>query len=136
MEPLPPALDAFARRHGAARDHLVFRPTREHALIPFLMQLHDRMAPDAVAVVADLVWQTAPTPDLARAFAPPPGREKVRPIEGYEMQAEHAGFEIADRLEVPRAEWTPHLPDAQRAAVDADTRGAARLAAWALRRSA
>lgn len=110
-------------------------PTRDAALIPLLHALHDALAPDARAVVADLVWQTAPTPELLRAFTPAAGRERVRPIEGFEMQVEHAGFDVVEKREVPRAAWTHALPDAQRAAVDADARGAARFMAWVLKPS-
>jgi len=130
----PPAeIAAFARRHRAASIALL--PAREGPLIPFLMRLHDDLPEGGVAVVADLVWQTAPTPDLMRAFAPAPGREKVRPIEGWEMQAEHAGLAILERHDLPREAWLPLLTPEQRAAVQADARGAAKLAAWALRRA-
>ncbi|MEA3202152.1 MAG: hypothetical protein QOE90_3580 [Thermoplasmata archaeon] len=127
---VPPSVAAFAKRHQAER---ALQP--EGPLIPFLMRLHDGLPPGGVAVVADVVWQTAPTPALARAFAPAPGGEKVRPIEGWEMQAEHAGFAIVEKLDVPRAEWAPHEGPARREAIEADERGAARLVAWALRRT-
>ncbi|GEM_PF-6987649 len=129
----PPEIVAFARRHGAGS--LAFLPTREGPLIPFLMRLHDGLPEGGVAVVADVVWQTAPTPDLIRAFAPAPGREKVRPIEGWEMQAEHAGLAIVERLDVPSSSWAPLATPEQRAALAGDARGAAKLAAWALRRA-
>ena len=124
-------LAAFAKRHEA-RDALV-RPTEDEALIPLLMRLHDQAPGGAVFVVADLVWQTAPTPELLQAFAPRPGRERVRPVEGYEMQCEHAGFAIVDKIELPRDAWAHLLSESQRAAVAADARGAAKMIAWALR---
>ncbi|HEX2022007.1 MAG TPA: hypothetical protein VHH36_04795 [Candidatus Thermoplasmatota archaeon] len=109
------------------------RPTRLGPLLPLLGQLRAALVEDGAGVVSEIVWQTAPTPDLIRAFAPPPGREKVRPIEGFEMQVEHAGFAIVERLDADRAAWAKLLPDAQRDAVLADDRGAARLCAWLLR---
>lgn len=108
-------------------------PTRELPLMRLLEATHRALRPDGRALIADLVWQTAPTPELLRAFARAPGRDKVRPIEGYEMQAQHAGFAIDERASVPVAHWAPALPPDARAAVDADTRGAARLAVWVLR---
>ena len=109
-------------------------PTRIGPLIPTLQQLRAALVPDGVLVVSDLVWQTAPTPELLRAF-PAPGREKVRPIEGWEMQAEHAGFDIVERRDVARDALMAALVGAQRDAVAADERGAAKLAVWALRKS-
>lgn len=126
--PFAPAEEGHAR--GAFAPML----TRHAALIPTLMALHDALPDGAVAVVSDFVWQTAPTPELVRAFAPAPGREKVRPVEGYEMQADHAGFEIAEKLALPRAAWLDALGAEQRQAAEADARGALQLVAWALRR--
>lgn len=108
-------------------------PSRDAPLIPLLRAMHGALRAGGVALVCDLVWQTAPTPELVRAFAPAPGREKVRPVEGYEMQAEHAGFEIAERatLDPALAAQTAQ----QRGALHADARGAARVVAWTLRRA-
>lgn len=112
-------------------------PTRLGPLIPTLQRLRDALAPGGVLAVADLVWQTAPSPELARAFAPAPGRERVRPIEGYEMQAEHAGLDLVAREDLPRERWAPLLANdaVKREALAADARGAAKVAAWALRRA-
>lgn len=107
-------------------------PTRFAPLMPFLSAARGALKDEGRAIVMDLVWQTAPTPALLRAFAPPAGRDKVRPIEGYEMQIEHAGFQILERVDVDLATWSAHLPAEQRAAVDADTRGAARVVIWVL----
>lgn len=109
-------------------------PTRFGPLIPFLQQAHRALVPDGLLVVAETVWQTAPTADLLRAYAPRPGGEKVRPIEGFEMQLDHAGFHILERLDVPREAWHPLVHDAaQRAALAGDQRGAAKVATWALK---
>lgn len=110
-------------------------PTRSHRLMPLLDAMHAALRADGVALVCDLVWHTAPSLDLIQAFAPPPGLEKVRPIEGYEMQVEHTRFDVASKEVVDRARWVPQLPPTQRAAVEADTRGAARLMLWTLRPS-
>lgn len=122
---------------GTADAVLCLQPTRFGPLIPTLQQIAAALAPGGILVASDLVWQTAPTPELMRAFAPPPGREKVRPIEGWEMQAEHAGFEVVERREATRAEWLAHLAKdpAQQTALLADERGAAKLALWALRKA-
>ena len=109
-------------------------PTRMGPLMPTLQQLGAALVPGGVLVVSDLVWQTAPTPELLRAF-PTPGREKVRPIEGWEMQAEHAGFDVVERRDLARESLLAALDGAQRDAVAADTRGAAKLAVWALRKA-
>lgn len=105
-------------------------------LIPTLVQLHDALAPGGRAIVTDVVWHTAPTPALALAFAPARGREKVRPIEGYEMQIEHAGFRIVERVDLKRDAWLRALAsdDPRRPAIEADARGAARACAWLLER--
>lgn len=107
-------------------------PTSFAPLMPFLGAAHAALKPEGRALFMDLVWQTAPTPELLRAFAAAPGREKVRPVEGYEMQLEHAGFRIQERVVVDRARWTAGLMAEQRAAVEADARGAARVVAWVL----
>jgi SAM-dependent methyltransferase len=119
---------------------LCFDPSRLGPLVRVLQDFHESLAPGGVAVVSDVVWQTAPTPQLAQAFAPQPGREKVRPIEGYEMQIDHAGFDVVERLDFGRAEWLAHVAHhpaagAQAAAIAADERGAARYSAWLLRPS-
>lgn len=113
---------------------VALQPTRLGPLIPHLRAFHDALKPDGRAVVSDLVWQTAPTPELMRAFAPPPGGEKVRPIEGYEMQLDHAGFAILERVDLDRAQWTGFYDAdaAKRDALAADARGAAKVAAWVL----
>lgn len=108
-------------------------PTSFAPLLPLLHAAHGALKPDGRLHLLDLVWQTAPTPELLRAFAAAPGREKVRPIEGYEMQIDHAGFDVEARLDLPRESWRAGLTDAQRAAVDQDARGAARLSLWTLR---
>lgn len=120
-------------------------PSRAAPLMPFLEAARQALLPASspslalapalapALFVCDIVWQTAPTPELLSAFAPAPGRDKVRPIEGYEMQIEHAGFEIDERLAIDRARWVPGLAPDTRAAVEADARGAAKLAAWRAR---
>lgn len=105
-------------------------PTNFVPLMPFLTAARAALKPDGRGLFMDLVWQTAPTPELLRAFVAAPGREKVRPVEGYEMQIEHAGFDIKERVDVDRARWTAGLTPEKRAAVAADTRGAARVVAW------
>lgn len=119
---------------GSADVVLCLAPTRFGALIPLLGQVRAALADGGVAVVTDLVWQTAPTPELIRAFSVP-GREKVRPVEGFEMQAEHAGFEIIERAEVERDDVLASYQGPQRDAIAADERGAARVCAWALRKA-
>lgn len=111
-------------------------PTAAAPLLPLLSAMRGAVHDQSRLFLLDLVWQTAPTPELMRAFAPPPGRERVRPVEGYEMQMEHAGFDVTERHEGDRAAWARGLPEAQRAAVMADTRGAARLVAWVLKPTA
>lgn len=115
---------------------LALAPSRFAPLIPLLTAARAAIREGGLAIVADFVWQTAPTPELIRAFAPAPGRERVRPIEGYEMQIEHAGFSILERHDVDRARWAASLPTEERGAVQADTRGSARVVAWVLRPSA
>ena len=122
-------------REGEAQGAFAPWLTKHAPLLPTLARLHDALPEGAPLVMADLVWQTAPTPGLARAFAPEPGRDKVRPIEAYEMQAEHAGFVLVEKHEVPREAWRPMLSPAQQAELDADARGAARLMAWVFRRA-
>lgn len=109
-------------------------PSRFGAPMPVAQALA-RAAP--LAIVAELVWQTAPTPDLARAFAPKPGHDKVRPVEGFEMQVEHAGWRIVERVDVGRDAWLAFLPadDPRRKAIEADDRGAARVAIRVLERA-
>jgi hypothetical protein len=88
-----------------------------------------------MAFLADLVWATAPSPDLARAFAT--GRaDKVRPMEGFEMQVEQAGWRIVAREHVARDAWLAHLRagDPRRGVVEADARQAARVLMLALER--
>ena len=123
-----------AEAKGAA-GVLMLQPARWGPLIPQLMAVHDALAPGGLAVVTDPVWQTAPTPELAKAFAPAPGLEKVRPIEGYEMQLDHAGFAIVERLDFKRDAWLEALAkdDPRRPAVEADARGALRACAWLVR---
>lgn len=128
--------EALAFLGGHARDPLdailAAWPSRFAPLMPFLDATHAALRDDGKAFVCDLVWRTAPTIELLRAFAPEAGREKVRPIEGYEMQIEHCGFQIDRRVDVDRARWASRLPAEQRAAVEADSRGAAKLATWVL----
>ena len=128
-----PFLQAYA---AAPVDAVIaWRPTRFAPLLPLLHAARAALVEEGHVLLTDLVWQTAPTPELLRAFAPAAGREKVRPIEGYEMQLEHAGFDVEERHVVERERWVGGLERDQRAAVDADERGAARLMAWALRPS-
>lgn len=111
-------------------------PTRHAPLIPLLHACHDALAEDGHLALCDLVWQTAPTPELLQAFAPTPGRERVRPIEGYEMQAEHAGFDLVRRIDLAPEDWVDHYAGTSQAvALAADTRGAARLSLWLLRKA-
>lgn len=105
-------------------------PTRFAGLTPFLSAMRGALKDEGQAILMDLVWQTAPTAELLRAFGA--GREKVRPIEGYEMQLDHAGFAIRERVDVDRAAWAATLEGAQREAVEKDARGAARVVVWVL----
>lgn len=116
---------------------ILLRPTRFGALIPLLQQARAALVDEGLAIVSDVVWQTAPTPELMRAFTPVGGGEKVRPIEGWEMQAEHAGFDIVERRDVDVSELRALFADdgGRSAALAADARGAAKLAVWALRRA-
>jgi len=131
------AEDALAElaAHGAdPRDAIMSAwPTSFAPLLPLLHAARDALRADGRLFLLDLVWQTAPSPELLRAFAPAEGREKVRPIEGYEMQIDHAQFDIEARVDLPHSAWREAVKDAQRAAVDADARGAARLAVWTLK---
>lgn len=128
---------ALLRAHTAAPFDamLVAWPSRIGPLMPLLQAMHGALAADGRALVCELVWQTAPTVELLAAFAPAPGGEKVRPIEGFEMQVEHTGFAIESRDALPPATWADLLPPGQRAAVEGDTRGAAKLGVWVLRPS-
>ena len=59
------------------------------------------------AVVSDVVWQTAPTAELARAFAPgAPGHDKVRPVEmlvsGNLPQSSNDTLEISPHHKKPK----------------------------------
>lgn len=129
-----PALAAPGTFDGA----VCLQPTRLGSLMPTLQRLHDALAPDGLLVLTDLVWQTAPTPALLQGFAPAAGREKVRPIEGYEMHVEHAGFALVERLDVDRAAWAAALAKAEpakAAALASDDRGAARAVAWCWRKT-
>lgn len=137
VEPVgAPFLPALAAPAGPAEGLVCPMPTRLGPLIPLLRAFHDALTEGGVAVVSDLVWQTAPTPELMRAFAPPPGSEKVRPIEGYEMQVEHAGFAIVERQDLAPTDWHAFYDNdpARRAALASDARGAARLSIWVLRK--
>ena len=128
------ALAELAAHAADPRDAIVSAwPTTFAPLLPLLHAARDALKPDGCLFLLDLVWQTAPSPELLRAFAAEPGREKVRPIEGYEMQIDHAGFDVEARLDLPHSAWREAVGDAQRAAVDADARGAARLAVWTLK---
>ena len=136
VEPLaPPFLPSLAVPAGSADGVVCPSPTRLGPLIPLLRAFHEALAVEGVALVSDLVWQTAPTPELMRAFSEP-GREKVRPIEGYEMQVEHAGFAVVERQDLGPDAWQPFFDadDAKRVALAGDARGAARLSIWVLRK--
>lgn len=138
VEPVAaPFLPALAVAPGAAEGLVCPSPTRLGPLIPLLRAFHEALGTDGVALVSDLVWQTAPTADLMKAFAPAPGGERVRPIEGYEMQVEHAGFAIVERQDLDPKAWHPSFDadPAKRAALAADARGAARLSVWLLRKA-
>ena len=101
-------------------------PSRSGHILPALRALHDALPEGAEALVTDVVWQTAPTPELALALAPPAGGEKVRPIEGYEMQLDHVGFEILERSDV---DVEPLLHGV------ANERRAARACTWRVRKA-
>lgn len=122
-----------AQAHGPVDAIVSAWPARFVPLIPLLQAAHDALRADGRLLLVDLVWQTAPSPELMRAFAAAPGREKVRPIEGYEMQIDHCGFDIVQKTEVPRERWTRSLTPDQRGIVSADMRGAARCMSWVLR---
>jgi hypothetical protein len=128
-------VDAPSEATGAGA-MLLLQPTRWGALIPQLVALYDALSPRGRAIVSDAVWQTAPTPELAKAFAPPFGVEKLRPVEGYEMQLDHAELSIVERVPFKRDAWLAHLAkdDPRRGAVEADARGALRAYAWVVRR--
>ena len=101
-------------------------PSRSGPILPALRALHDSLPDDAEALVTDVVWQTAPTPALAQALAPAAGAEKVRPIEGYEMQLDHVGFAIVERTD---ADVEPLLRGAP------NERRAARVCTWRVRKA-
>jgi len=126
------APDALPASEGA--DLVILQASRFGPLMSTFMRIADGMAMAGRAVLSDIVWSTAPTPELLAAFGPPHSPEAVRPVEGYEMQMEHAGLRIVERFDVPRDAWRPDLDAAAAAAVDADTRGAAALAAWLVER--
>lgn len=114
------------------RADAAFLPAASRAgpVVPTLEAVAPHLAPRAPAVVADLMWKTAPTPELLAAF---PG---TRPMEGYEMQAEHAGFDVAERVDLGRDAFDGvPLPETQRAALAADARGAALWRILVLRRA-
>jgi hypothetical protein len=136
---MPAAHAAFRQVVERVRPRLAHEfPTAQGPLLATLGRYHQATLAGDLVVVSDLVWQTAPSVELIRAFAPAPGQEKVRPIEGFEMQAEHAGFAIAERVVVDPALWHPAYADdaAKRAALAGDGRGAARVCVWVLRREA
>lgn len=94
---------------------------------------------DGIAVVSDVVWRTAPTAELAAAFSGT-RREKIKAMEAYEMQVEHAGFAIEEKLDATAEEWAAALAYAMepgevalKAAKEADARNAALYRAWVLR---
>jgi hypothetical protein len=128
---------AFLRVHTSTPFDaiLVAWPSRSGPLIPLLQAVRDTLAPEGRAFVCELVWQTAPTVELLKAFAPALGHDKVRPIEGFEMQAEHSGYTVEARHALDRATWAGLLPPQQRSAVEADSRGAAKLGIWVLKPS-
>lgn len=100
-----------------ARCSIVLRPT-----LPDVLSLSRQSASGTFAVLHEIVWQTAPSPALAKAFP------KVRPIEGFEMQVEHAGFEVVERVDATDLEaWLASLGLT-------NERGAARVCAWLVRR--
>lgn len=91
--------------------------------LPDVLSWARQAAPGAFVVLHELVWQTAPTPALAKAFP------KVRPIEGFEMQVEHAGLEIVERVDASDVDaWLSSKGLA-------NERGAARVCAWLVRRA-
>lgn len=90
--------------------------------------LAEKLPEGALVVASDVVWTTAPTPALVAAF---PG---ARPMEGYEMQVEEAGFRILDKWDADRAAWKRASTSTQRAAIEADERGAAAWRTWLLGR--
>ncbi len=94
-----------------------------------LRALHAALPEGAEAIVTDIVWQTAPTPALALALAPPPGAEKVRPIEGYEMQLEHVGFRIVERADADTAAFLATV------GAPSNERRAARVCTWRVQKS-
>lgn len=137
VEPVnPPFLRSLSVPAGSADGLVCPFPTRLGPLIPLLKEFHEALAPEGVAIVSDLVWQTAPTPELMKAFAPAPGGERVRPIEGYEMQVEHAGFTVVERQDLAPSDWHGFFAaDAGRKeALAGDARGAARVSVWVLRK--
>ena len=136
VEPVAPTLPSLPVPAGSAEGLVCAAPTRLGPLIPLLRAFHDALGDEGVAVVSDLVWQTAPTPELMRAFTQP-GREKVRPIEGYEMQVEHAGFAIVERQDLAPGDWHAfyEADPARKAALAGDARGAARVSLWILRKA-
>lgn len=133
MVPAEDAVAFFEAYEDAPFDAIVLPwPSQQGSLIRVLSAAQSALASGGHAFACDLVWQTAPSVELLAAFAPMPGKEKVRPIEGYEMQVEHSGFEVLDRDVIDRTLWAATLGPEQRAAVEADSRGAARAVAWVL----
>lgn len=102
-------------------------PSRSGPILPALRALHDALPHGSEALVTDVVWQTAPTPALAHVLAPSNGGEKVRPIEGYEMQLDHVGLEIVSRSDEPVEPLLRGVPNERRAA---------RVCTWRVRRVA
>lgn len=129
----PGALPAGAHApEGPFDGALAAFPTRQVPLAALLALLEEALPAGSRALVCDLVWQTAPTPALLSSFHVS-RRERVRPIEGYEMQMEHADFAIEARETLP-ATSAAESP-AQQQALAEDARGAARVVAWTLRRA-
>jgi hypothetical protein len=108
-----------SRPRGPAMAACVLRASAVGAVVPTFEALAEELDHGALVVASDLMWRTAPTRALLAAF---PG---TRPMEGYEMQVEEAGFRIVERLDAPRADLLAASDAAQREAIETDARGAA-----------
>ncbi|MHB8586133.1 MAG: hypothetical protein ACYDDF_09920 [Thermoplasmatota archaeon] len=136
----PPGLADLLRRMGLAQvsggEELpvwAVRPSAQRDPVPFFEDIASETKPGTPVYASDLMWRTAPTPDLLRTF---PG---TRPMEGYEMQVEECGFALEGRWDASRATLTAAArADSETSvrALAADSREAALWRTLVLRRKA